>query len=62
MMKWRYAPYPRTKMLVVIDINAVLVIPNCTAIWSLAGATMDDDTGDIKVNAETTSVVIHFFL
>lgn len=25
-----------------------------------AGATMDDDTGEMKVKADTTSVVIHF--
>lgn len=36
------------------------MIPNCCAICSVAGATMEDETGDMKVNDETTSVAAHF--
>ena len=54
-------PYPKTKTLVVIAIIAVLVIPNSLAICAVAGATMEDDTGEMKVNDETTSVAAHFF-
>ena len=55
-------PYPKTKTLVVIAIIAVLVIPNSCAICSAAGATMEDDTGEMKVNNETTMVAAHFLL
>lgn len=49
------------KTLVVIAIIAVLVIPNSCAICTVAGATMEDDTGEMKVNDETTRVAAHFF-
>lgn len=38
-----------------------LVIPKRSATWALAGAIMLEDTGEIKVNAETTNVAAHFF-
>lgn len=40
----------------------VFVIPNCCAICVLAGAIMEEETGLIKVNADTISVAAHFFL
>lgn len=47
-------------MLVVIASITVLVISKRCAICSKAGATMEEDTGDIKVNEETTRVAAHF--
>lgn len=55
-------PYPKMKTLMVIAKSAVLRIPNSAAICSVAGATIDDATGDIKVKEETTRVELHFFL
>jgi hypothetical protein len=37
------------------------VIPKCAATWGLAGAIMLEDTGEIRVNDETTKVAAHFF-
>ena len=37
-------------------------IPNSCAIWSVAGAIMEEDTGDMNVKAETMAVAAHFFL
>jgi hypothetical protein len=39
-----------------------LVTWNCAAMAFEAGATIDDDTGLINVNRDTTIVDIHFFL
>ena len=55
-------PYPRTKIDVDIAIMIVLVIPNSSASWEVAGAIMEDETGDRKVKADTMAVAIHFFL
>jgi len=54
-------PYPKTKTLVVIAIITVLVIPNSPAICAMAGTTMEDDTGEMKVNDKMTNVAAHFF-
>ena len=40
--------------------STVLVIPYCIAIAGSDGATMEEDTGEIKVNEETTKVAAHF--
>jgi hypothetical protein len=37
-----------------------LVIPKSFASCALAGATIDEDTGEIKVKDETTRVAAHF--
>lgn len=47
---------------VVIATITSLVILSCTAMTSEAGATIDDDTGEMKVNNDTMMVEIHFFL
>lgn len=39
-----------------------LVIPKSCANCGVAGAIIDDDTGEIKVKAETMAVAAHFFL
>lgn len=49
-----------TKTEVLIAISTELVIPNCWAICSVAGATIEEDTGLMKVNAETMAVAAHF--
>ena len=41
--------------------SALLVMPNSWAIWSVAGAIMDEDTGEMNVNADTIAVAAHFF-
>jgi len=45
---------------IVIAMVAVLVIPNSCAMVSLAGATIEDDTGLMKVKDDTMNTVIHF--
>jgi hypothetical protein len=45
---------------VTIAISTSLPIPNCSAIWNVAGATMEDETGEMKVKAETMAVAAHF--
>lgn len=47
---------------VVISTITSLVILNCSAMATEAGATIDDDTGDMKVKRDTMMVEIHFFL
>ena len=47
---------------VVIATITSLVILSCLAMASEAGATIDDDTGEMKVNNDTMMVEIHFFL
>lgn len=39
-----------------------LVIPKSCANCGVAGAIIDDDTGEMKVKAETMAVAAHFFL
>ena len=38
------------------------VIPKSAASASLAGATIDEETGEMKVKAETIAVAAHFCL
>jgi len=40
--------------------RTVLVIPNWCAMIAVDGATIEEDTGLIKVKEDTTSAVIHF--
>lgn len=47
---------------VVIALITSFVILSCAATASEAGATIDDDTGEMKVNNDTMMVEIHFFL
>lgn len=42
--------------------TAVFVIPNCAARASDAGAIIDEDTGLMKVKADTIAVAAHFRL
>lgn len=49
-------------MEVVIASITWLVMPNCEAICLVAGATMDDDTGLMNVNADTINVAPHLRL
>ncbi len=46
---WDGVPYPRTYIDVSRATTVVLVTPNCSAIRSLAGAIMDDETGLMNV-------------
>ena len=39
-----------------------LVMPNCAATASVAGAIMDEETGLMNVKAETIAVAAHFRL
>lgn len=41
--------------------TAELWTPNSSTICEVAGATIDDDTGDMKVNSDTMTVEAHFF-
>ena len=43
-------------------ITAVFVIPNCWASLSDAGAIMEEETGEMKVKAETIAVAAHLRL
>lgn len=52
-------PYPTTNIEVDIAIRTLLVIPNSSASWAVAGAIIDEDTGLINVNAETIAVAAH---
>lgn len=56
-----HAQNPSTKTLVMIAMSTEFEIPNCWAICSVAGATMEDETGDMNVKDETTRVAAHFF-
>jgi hypothetical protein len=40
--------------------TAELWTPNSSTICSVAGATIDDDTGEMKVNNDTMTVEAHF--
>lgn len=44
-----------------MDSTMVLVMPNSAATCPAAGATIEEATGDIKVNADTANVAAHFF-
>ena len=55
-------PYANTKTEVNMAMTTSFVSPNCLAICSEAGAIIDDDTGDMKVKADTIAVAAHFFL
>ena len=57
-----YLPYAKTNILVTIAASTVLVILNWSAIWKDAGATIEDETGEMNVNADTIAVAAHFFL
>lgn len=54
-------PYAATKTDVRSAMTVLFVTPNWPAICSLAGAIMEDETGLMKVNAETIRVAAHFF-
>ena len=55
------SPYPKTKIEIVIAIMALLVIPNSSASWPAAGAIIEEETGVMNVNEETTIVAAHFW-
>ena len=57
----RDSPYAATKTDVSSAITLLFVMPNSPAICSPAGAIMEDETGLMKVNAETIRVAAHFF-
>ena len=48
------------KMLVIMAIMTALVMWNSSAIWFDTGASMVEDTGVMKVNAEVMAVAAHF--
>jgi len=39
--------------------TALLLTPKSDAAWKVAGATMDEETGEMKVKEETTKVAAH---
>ena len=43
-----------------MDISILLVMCRSRAIWNAAGATIEDETGDINVNEDTASAAAHF--
>ena len=45
--------YAKTKIDSVNCASTSLVMPNCLEMVERAGATMDEDTGEIRVNEET---------
>ena len=55
-----YVPYARTKIDVLKAMSRALVTPNWCAMSSDAGAIMEDDTGEMKVNADTVRAAAHF--
>ena len=55
-------PYARTNIEVVRAIRTVLVIPNSSARAVDAGATIEDDTGLMNVNADMMAVAAHLRL
>jgi hypothetical protein len=54
--------YARTKMDSVICVSISFWIPNSFAIAVRAGATIDEETGEIKVKHDTTKTAAHLFL
>lgn len=56
------APYASTKIDVVSAIITVFVMPNCFANAMDAGATIEDETGLMNVNAEMMAVAAHLRL
>jgi hypothetical protein len=54
--------YASTNMESVSAISTSLVMLNSLAIDCRAGATIDDETGEMKVNEETMKVAAHFLL
>lgn len=48
------------KIEVIIAIVTLLSMKNSSAIWLEAGATIDDETGDMKVKHDTIVTAIHF--
>jgi hypothetical protein len=52
-------PYARRKILVIMAITTSLFNPNSCAIWFDTGANIEEDTGVIKVKAETMAVAAH---
>ena len=45
---------------IICDSTLPALIPNSSAMVPSAGATIDDDTGEMKVRADTSSVAAHF--
>ena len=43
------SPYARTNTEIVRAVIVLLVMWNSTAIWAAAGATIEDETGEMKV-------------
>ena len=44
---------------VIIAMTTLLLTPKSEAAWKVAGATMSEETGEMKVKEETTMVVAH---
>lgn len=55
------SPYAATKMDVSMAMMLSFVMPNSDAICPVAGAIIEDETGEMKVNADTITVAAHFF-
>jgi hypothetical protein len=47
--------YAKTKIESINDASTSLVTPNCLEMVERAGATMDEDTGEIRVKEETNN-------
>ena len=47
------------KIDVIIAMTTLLLTPKSDAAWNVAGATMDEETGQMKVKEETTKVTAH---
>lgn len=45
---------------IICDSTLLFVMPNSPAIVPSAGATIDDDTGEMNVKTDTSSVAVHF--
>lgn len=58
----QHLPYASTKTVIVRAITVELVIPKSAAIARLAGAIIEDETGEMNVKAETMAVAAHFRL
>ncbi len=58
----KHSPYARTNTDIVRAVTTLLVMPKSRDMASAAGAIIDDDTGLMNVNDETTIVAAHFFL
>lgn len=53
-------PYASTNTDIVMETSISLVMFSSSAIWNEAGATMDEDTGEMKVKNDMAMAAAHF--